>query len=112
MKTFNDFIDLCCEQIPWPEADVRRLLAAHLINVKLTERDVVIYINYPEYTEPELATAFGVAQSTISRSLDAVRTAWPTLLSDPEITRRERQDHLPRATTYKPWMDAMIRAKF
>ncbi len=112
MKTLSDFLRLCCEQIDLPEPDVCRCLVLHLQQSGITEQDIVLYINYPEYTEAELAGVFGLRQSTVSRALARVRAAWPTLLTDPEVTRHSRVDHLPHMVPYAPWMDDEIKVRF
>ena len=82
--TYNDFVQLCCDEFYWPEEDVRRVLAAHLAEAHVTEQDVEIYLNYPEYTEKELAVMFGMRQQNVSNRLTRVRRAWPSLmLHDP-----------------------------
>jgi len=87
LKTFSDFVDVCCKQIPLPETDVRRLLALHLRNAKIAERDIIVYINYPEYTERELAIALDLSESAVRRTLNRVRKAWPPLLNDPGVNQ-------------------------
>jgi hypothetical protein len=110
-KTFHDFIDLCCEQIPWPEADVRRTLASHLSAAKLTERDVELYINYPEYTLVQLAADYGMSFQAVSERLARVRRAWPSLLKDP-VVEQHGVPSVQNMTSYEPWMDGIVTHKF
>ena len=111
MKTFQDFVDLCCEQIPWPEGEVRRCLALHLGASGVTERDVEVYINYPAQTEAELAAAYGLSESAVGRTLARVRKAWPTLRRDVEC-RAHGSVSPSQVLPYEPWMDNNIVQKF
>lgn len=111
MKTFANFIDLCCEQVPLPEEDVRRTLALHLEAAGITERDVELYINYPELTERELAIAFGLSESAIVRTLARVRKAWPSLLNDPTVGQHGSPS-LSKMLSYQPWMDDVTVQRF
>ena len=111
MKTYNSFIDLCCEQIPWPEAEVRRVLQLHLEAAHISERDVELYINYPEFTEEQLAVHFGVPRSTVGGRLARIRRAWPSLLRDPGVNQHGAP-FLPAMLTYEPWMDEFTVQKF
>ncbi|MEN6534502.1 MAG: hypothetical protein ABFD89_12615 [Bryobacteraceae bacterium] len=110
-KTFNDFIDLCCEQIPWPEADVRRTLDAHLAAAKLTAQDIELYINYPEFTQAELAGMYGISFQAVSERLARVRRAWPSLLRDP-VVEQHGVPSLTNMAPYEPWMDGDVKHKF
>ena len=110
-KTFTDFIDLCCEQIPWPEADVRRTLGEHLAAARLTERDVELYINYPEFTLMELAAMYGMTFQAVSERLGRIRRAWPSLLKDP-VVEQHGVPSLGNMTPYEPYMDSQVTHTF
>jgi hypothetical protein len=111
MKTFNDFIDRCCEQIPLPEADVRRTLLLHLDAAGISTQDVEIYINYPELTQRGLARWFSLSEPAICRTLNRVRKAWPALLHDPDVNQHGSVS--PRnVLQYNEWMDPQILQKF
>jgi len=111
MKTFDDFVDLCCEQIPLPEADVRRILTAHLEAAKISTKDVEIYINYPEFTLIELAAAYGVSFQTVSERLQKIRRVWPSLLTDP-VVEEHGVPSLSNMEHYEPWMDDQVTQQF
>lgn len=112
LKTFNDFIDLCCEEYPsLPEAEVRRVLAAHLAAAKLTERDIELYINYPEFTLVQLGEMYGLTFQAVSERLARIRKAWPSLRKDPVVEQRGVPS-VPNMTAYEPWMDASVTHKF
>jgi len=54
---------------------------------RLSKRDLVVYLNYPLFTQEELALRFGFSdQSELSRLLNRVRNALPTLQKDPDFT--------------------------
>lgn len=85
MKTFADFIDLACTETGLPTEDARRVLSLHLKQNNITEWHVELYINYPEYTEAELAEHFGMTRAAVQRALQTVRRVWPSLQSDPKM---------------------------
>jgi len=111
MKRYSNFIDLCCEQVPLPEADVRRVLTLHLQAAGITEQDVEIYTNYPKYTEAELAIAFNLSESAVVRTLARVRRAWPSLLKDPEVNQHGTPS-LSHMLSYQTWMDDVTVQRF
>jgi len=111
LKTFNDFIDVCCEQIGLPDSDVRRCLSLHLTQAGITEQDVVLYINYPEYTEQDLAATFHLSKSAVGRALTRVRKAWPSLLTDPDCNQHGAPA-LRNMLRYVPSMDERVTVKF
>ena len=111
MKTFADFVDLCCEQTALPEADAQRCLLLHMESSHVSEQDVVIYINYPEYTESEMGRILGLSRRAVSRALARVRRAWPTLRNDP-ITRGNGTASIPEMISYESWMDDQITHQF
>ncbi len=84
-KTYTDFIQICCEELGWPDAEVRRCLQFHIFAARITEQQVEIYLNYPERTKKELADMFGMTVGQIGRVLRRVRKAWPSLLTYPMI---------------------------
>jgi hypothetical protein len=111
VRYFQDFVDLCCEQVGLPEADVRRCLTLHLEAADITEHDIEVYINYPAMTEAELAEAFDASESAIGRTLARVRKAWPSLMTDPEC-RQNGTPSLPAMLPYAEWMDEVTIQKF
>lgn len=111
MKTFADFVDLCCEQTALPEADARRCLLLHMDSGHISEQDVVIYINYPEYTESEMGRILGLSQRAVSRALARVRKVWPALRNDP-IVRENGTASIPEMVSYESWMDDQVTHKF
>lgn len=52
-------------------------LRRQLKSKQLTPTHLVVYINYPAWSEQELADKFGVGQDYISKMLASVRRAWP-----------------------------------
>ena len=111
MKTFNDFIDLCCEQISWPEAEVRRCVALHMEAGGISEQDVALYINYPAHTEHELAKIFGLTRRAVQCALSRVRRVYPSLRNDATPTQHGAAQ-TPKMVSYEPWMDEIVTDKF
>lgn len=111
MKSFQDFIDTCCEQLGRPDDDVQRLLKAHMVLAGITERDVIVYINYPAYTEAALAAALDISESAVARTLARVRRAWPSLQGDPSIPQHGGPS-LPKMQRYEPYMDIDVVERF
>jgi len=78
----ESFIARIHEETGLPEPDIHRILALHLKSVHLTVRHLELYLNYPAWTEQELADLFGITQDGVSDALAAVRRAWPGLRFD------------------------------
>jgi hypothetical protein len=79
---FADFVTLVQVDTGWPIEDVRRTLALHLKSKQLTVQHLEIYLNYPTWTETELAAVFNLTQPQVSERLSAVRRAWHGLRLD------------------------------
>jgi hypothetical protein len=79
---YADFVRVICEDMGWPEEDVRRCLALRLEEENLLSQHVEFYLNYPAWTIPELAEAFGVTVQSVVLGLRRVRKTWPALRLD------------------------------
>ena len=89
LKTFDDFIEVAYREIGWPESDVRRCIELHLETKRLTKRHIELFINYPEWTERELARAYQIPRTKVQRMLAKVRKSWHGLRLDMPIKQRD-----------------------
>ena len=79
---YDDFITLVSKETGFQYQDAEKLIAQHLRSARLTPLHVVLYINYPAYTERELAERLSIHKDTVRRHLGAVRRAWRGLRFD------------------------------
>ncbi len=78
----DDFVAAIAQDTGWPAEDARRTLDFHLASKQLTAEHLELYLNYPAWTEQNLADAFGLSRPRVSERLAAVRRAWPGLRFD------------------------------
>jgi hypothetical protein len=90
LKTFEDFVIIACHEAS-PKAgnltDLQKAAMCIRIDVRLAElgltrRHVELYLNYPEWSERQLAAAFGMRQKSVNRALARVRRSWPSFRLD------------------------------
>lgn len=79
---FADFVARIQAETGWPVEDVQRVLDLHLQSKQLTIQHLELYLNYPAWTEDDLANAFGLTRKRVSSRLQAIRRAWPGLRFD------------------------------
>jgi hypothetical protein len=75
-------VSLLQEETGWPEEDAIAFLDRCLTSRRLTARHLELYLNYPVWSQQELAEAFSMPQYMVSRHIAAVRRAWPGLRFD------------------------------
>lgn len=79
---YHDFVIRVAAETGFPEDDVLRCLELHLHSTRLTARGVELYLNYPAWSQAELADVFQMPQQQVAKALAAVRRAWPGLRFD------------------------------
>jgi hypothetical protein len=79
---FDDFVAWIQADTGWPVEDVCRTLGLHLQSKQLTIRHLELYLNYPAWSESDLARMFSLSRKNVVTHLAAVRRAWPGLRFD------------------------------
>jgi hypothetical protein len=79
----DDFIQSIQDETGLPEEDVQRMLVLHLRSKRLMARSLELYLNYPAWTQAELAEKYRMPRRQVGHALEAVRRAWPALRFDP-----------------------------
>lgn len=55
-----------------------------VLPIELQLEDAEIYINYPAWTEQEIANRLGMSKRAVQRALARVRRTYPSLRNDPD----------------------------
>jgi hypothetical protein len=84
LRTFDDFLVTIGNGLNKSPEHARVFMQRQLLSHQLLPLHIELWINYPAYTEAELADIFGVPRQRVSRALASVRRAWPDLRLDTE----------------------------
>lgn len=118
LKVFEDFVIAACHVADrnadsvaeFQKAAMRIRIDIRLGELGLTRRHVELYINYPEWTERELAAAFSMKQKAVDRALARVRRSWPSFRletatrQDDECPQLRHMDRIECSDT-TDWLD-------
>lgn len=78
LKQIDEFLAICAETTQQDIEYVRRVLQQQHIS----DLDIELYVNYPDWTEYELAAEFGMTQPNVHARLARLRSILPTLRRD------------------------------